>query len=109
MPAYDIDGLEVVGDLDEICWSVRDAGGPWNIQRHVASEVIHKIGPWAVVLVATQDFRKKKWAPTRYVLTRYRYMAGAWRLQNHFRLHEPHLLLLAAASARFVQECEGKP
>ena len=104
MPAFDVDGFEVAEDLDSICWEVREKRGSQNVQRHVAHETIHRVGAWAVVLVAGQDYKQGQWQSTRFVLTRYRKLAGAWRLQNHFRLPESPLLLLGAAVPRFLED-----
>jgi len=105
MSRFDIDGIEVVETLEDICWDRRVLDGRLS-ERHFGAHVVETTGAWATVLIAVRDIRRDRPCPVRYVLTRYRKEAGGWRLTNHFRLPERTLTALAASAIPFITECD---
>lgn len=97
--AYDEDGgKSVVAELGEVT-GARFWDGRCVVRDAEPAKVLRCAGGWATVLVSVQDALTKErgWAPTRYVLQRWRRAAGAWRRVDTFNLTAADLAALRSA------------
>lgn len=100
--ALDVDGTRVVDDLSEIDWT-REWDGHVQVRQVVPPWVVDVSHGWAVVIVCVQDLRRfRAWDPPRYLLTRWRKMRGAWRLEQHMRVPRRVLDALLAGGSDYL-------
>lgn len=101
MSSLDVDPLNAVESLANIDWT-RGAGKLVSVQ-HLGHTVLHCRSGWATVVICTRVKRYTSpsgkngklqppgWDPPRFILTRWRYLKGLWRLMDRFRLTRSHL------------------